>query len=218
MTYRMRPLLGILCAAAVALTVSAGVFAAPPGKETVARTKADDAKAAALVVHKGDLPAGWTGGKAKPNISGDLGCSNYRPKQSDLVLTGAAATHWQRQGAAIYAQVQILRTPKMVKLDWQRTVVDPRVLPCIRKGLATRAKVVSFGRVAFPHLAHYSIALRAVLKVAAQGETQVELDTVDIGAGRVEIGFSISGPASEKSALRSVALKTAGTLAKRLHG
>jgi hypothetical protein len=215
----MRRIIGIVCAAVVALTAAAAVFAAPPDKETVARTKAGDARATALGVHKGDLPAGWTGGKAKPNITGDLGCSTYRPKQSDLVLTGAAATHWQKHGVALYAQVQILRTPKMVKLDWQRTVVDPRVLPCIRKGLATRTTVVSFGRVAFPHLAHYSIALRAVLKVAAQGGTQeVEVDTVDIGAGRDEIGFVFSGLASEKNTLRSVALKTARALAKRLHG
>lgn len=213
-----RPI-GILVAATVALALATAVLAAPPDKETIALTKAGNAVAAKLLVRKSDLPAGWTGKAAKPNFSGDLGCTSYRPKQSDLVVVGAAAKHWEHQADGLYAQTQVLRTPKMVKLDWQRTVVDRRVLPCIRTGMEKTGKVISFGRIAFARLAYYTAAFQAVIRVSTPaGKRTIFLETIDLGEGRDEIGFSVSGPARDEGVLGGIASQVAEELAPRLHG
>src|SRR5262249_55595614 len=101
-----------LVAVAVALVFVAAVFASDPTKEKIARTPAGNAEAASLVLKKHDLPAGWAGGTAKPDLSSSLGCSSYKPKQSDLVLIGAAETRWEKGTTRLDSQTEVLRTPR----------------------------------------------------------------------------------------------------------
>ena len=155
--------------AVLALVIVAAVFAGSPTKEQIARTPVGHAAAARLILKKKDLPPGWSGGSVKPSLSSSLGCASYKPKQSDLVLIGAAQTHWTQGPSLLDSETEVLRTPKMVKLDWKRTVADPRVLPCLRQAtrhhLPKSEKLVSLKWIPAPALASYSKAYRLVIAV-----------------------------------------------------
>ena len=79
-------------AGGAALVAAAAALAEKP---KIARTPARNAQARALVLRRADLGKGWSGGFNKPNFSSGLKCS-YHPKQSDLVVVGAAETTWDR--------------------------------------------------------------------------------------------------------------------------
>ncbi|MFL5900569.1 MAG: hypothetical protein ACJ75S_05165, partial [Solirubrobacterales bacterium] len=66
--------------------------AAVADKEQIHLTAAGQQAARAAVMQRSDLggASGWTGGSKKPDLSGGTGCANFQPKQSDLVLIGAA--------------------------------------------------------------------------------------------------------------------------------
>lgn len=206
-------MLAVLAAAGVAL-------AASPTKEKISYTKAGRAQAKAEVLRKADVGAGWTGGAKKPVLSSAFPKEcNYHPKQSDLVLNGAAETKWGQQFSEVDSEAQVLRTSRMVRLDWQRTVVAPQVTPCLRlsfaKGVGQGGKVVSFGQVAFPHVAKMARAYRGIFRVPGAGS--FEIDVVAFGAGRSELSLTISGPSSVKAPLRRTELRLARLLAGRLH-
>src|SRR5690348_1306233 len=147
----MRALLAALCVSAVA----AGAAVAATGeKEQIELTKADQAAAKRAVAQRADLGTGsWTGGFVKPDLSAAATCANFHPKQSDLVLTGAAETAWDNQGFRIDTEAQILKTHAMVLADWRRTVLAPTAIPCLKshlvKELGTGVTFVSFRRVLF---------------------------------------------------------------------
>jgi hypothetical protein len=120
-------LLGLVTAAA------AEPASAPPSKQQIHFTAADQAAARGAVLRLADLgSSGWQGGRVKPNVGSGLVCSGYAPKQSDLVLTGAAESAWHRTGLQVRSVAQVLKTRAMVARDWARTVTDPRALACLR--------------------------------------------------------------------------------------
>jgi len=205
--------------ALVALLAVAAGSAGNPTKEKIALTAAGKARAKAEVLRRADVGRGWSGGFKKPDLSSTLPCSNYRPKQSDLVLIGAAETTWHKQAFVIDSEAQVLRTPAMVRRDWRRTVLAPQVLPCLRQGfkksLGSKAKLVSFRRVAFPHVATYTRAFRLVAKVTtAIGPVPLEIDLVALGAGRNEITLSVTGPAVVRTFLHAKEVQLARVLAR----
>ena len=140
--------------------------AATADKEQIHLTAAGQKAARAAVMQRADLgdATGWTGGAKKPDLSPGTGCANFDPKQSDLVLIGAAETVFKHTGVEFDSEAQVLQTPAMVRLDWQRTVLSPQVLPCVRtniqKHLAASERLVSVGRLAFPAVAPYTRAYR----------------------------------------------------------
>jgi hypothetical protein len=216
-----RLLFGSAAAALVASVAAAAVLAADPSKEQIARTAAGDAQAKAEVLGKKDVGTGWSGGARKPDLSSDLGCSTYKPKQSDLALVGAAETTWRQGALQIDSEAQVLRTPKMVQLDWQRTVSAPQVLPCLRqslqKHLGPNLKLVSLRRVGFPHVAKFADEIRTTVAAKTNaGSVPVEIDLVVFGQGRSEISLTVSGPAAVKAHLRTAATRLARVLAGRL--
>jgi hypothetical protein len=219
----MRNVLVGLATAVLALVVVTAVLAADPTKEKIARTKAGNREAAALVLKKGDVPAGWTGGSVKPDLSSSLGCSNYKPRQSDLVLIGAADTEWRKGTSTLASQTQVLRTPKMVRLDWKRTVADPRVLPCLRQAFAKQAKpagekLISLRWISVPKFGAFSKEYR--LKMAFTSHvpaTKFAVDALVFGSGRDEVSLIASGLASDEPSLHKLQLRLARRLAKRLH-
>ncbi len=147
--------------------VLAGTAAAADGR--IQLSASGQAAARAAVIKRADLGAagGWVGGMTKPDLSQTLECPSYRPKQSDLIVVGAAGSTWKNSGFGFHSVAQVLRTAEMVRLDWQRTVLDPRMLPCVRSALAkefgTAAPLVSFRRIAFPQIADSARAYRAVV-------------------------------------------------------
>jgi hypothetical protein len=189
----------ILLLSVLALAVAAGsALAAVTDREQHKFNAADQAAAKSAVLVRSDLGAtGWTGGAKKPDLSPPKTCPDWNPKQSDLVLTGAAETDWKHAGLEIDSEAQVLQTAAMVKLDWQRTVVDPHAISCLetqlRKSLAssTSAKFVSFKRIAFPHVGTYSRAYLATVDVTSNGTTiPVVVEDVLIGSKRTEITIS----------------------------
>lgn len=204
----------------VSLIAAGGVLGANPSKEKIALTAAGKARARTEVVRRADVGAGWSGGFKKPDLSSTMPCPNYRPKQSDLVLVGAAETTWRQQALEIDSEAQILRTSAMVRRDWQRTVLAPEVVPCLRQGFAkalgSGGKLVSFGRVAFPHVATYTRAFRVVAKVKTPvGAIPVEIEFLALGAGRNELTLTLTGPKAARASLTHTEARLARLLARR---
>jgi hypothetical protein len=197
------------------------VLAANPDKWKIARTAAGNAAAKSEMLRRTDLAAGWAGGAKKPDLNSTMPCSNYRPKQSDLTVVGAARTGWNGKGQLVDESANVLRTPRMVKLDWKRTVIAPQVMPCLRRGFKKHAakneKLVSLKYVPFPHLTRMTRAYRLVVDVKGAGGTvRVESDLVAIGRGRSELSMAVTGQASSARAVRNTARRLARIVAARL--
>ena len=200
------------------------VFVALADKEPVHLTAADQAFARAAVVKRADLGTvgTWTGGAVKPDLSSSFPCgSTFQPKQSDLLLTGAAETVFSQPGISFDSEAEVLKTPQMVKLDWQRTVVAPQVLPCLRIGFAKTAtastRFVSIRRIAFPRVAQYTYALRALfdVKSTATGTTRVFVDVVLLGRGRSELSLTTTAPFVADASVRVAEARLALIMAAR---
>ena len=211
----------VAAAVAVLLVAIGGALAASPSTWKIARTAAGNAAAMSETLRKSDLGAGWTGGSKKPDLTSTMPCSNYRPKQSDLTVVGAARAVWGSNGLEVDDSATLLRTARMVKLDWKRTVTAPQVLPCVRRGFKKQAgqKLISLAWVrGFPHLGSMSRAYRVVqeLKGSLGDTTRIEFDIVAIGGGRSELSLIVGGPASKARAIRETELRLARIVAARL--
>jgi hypothetical protein len=191
----------VLAIAVIGLVALGVVAAAVADDRQVHHTAAGQAAAKAVVIHRADLGStpGWTGGVKKPDNTPDPTCSGYDPKQSDLVEIGDVETDWENKGLTFDSEASVLETPAMVRLDWQRSVLDPGLLPCLRKALVKAlpktARVVSARRVAFPALATYSRAFRLLIDMpAAAGKVRVFTDVVVLGRGQTEITLTTLAP------------------------
>jgi hypothetical protein len=190
----------LLAALFLAVLTAGAALAADSGKEQIRLTKADQAAAKRAVALRTDLGSGaWTGGFKKPDLSATLTCPNFHPKQSDLVLTGAAETQWENQGLQIESVAQILETHAMVVADWQRTVLAPTAIPCLRshlvKQLGTGVTFVSFRRVIFPPVATRVQAYVMLVDVkTTTGNVRVALEVVLIGRNRTELTLISTAP------------------------
>jgi hypothetical protein len=183
-----------LIAALLLMVMTAGTaLAAGGGKEQIHLTAADQAAARRAVAARSDLGSGaWTGGFRKPDLSTAPTCANFHPKQSDLVLTGAAESEWEDQGLRIVTEAQILKTPAMVAADWRRTVLASAAIPCMRshllKELGAGVTFVSFRRVLFPPVATNAQAFVLLVDVkTASGKVRVAIEVVLVGRGRTEL-------------------------------
>jgi hypothetical protein len=191
----------LLAAAAVTVAALALAGAALADREKVHITPADQAAARAAVLRRADLgPAGgWTGTSKKPKLSTASPCPGYEPKQSDLVVTGAAETVWKHTGLQFDSEADVLRTARMVDLDWKRTIVAPQLIPCLRgvlaKTLGARGHLVSFGRIAVPGVVGRVRAFRAVIDVSS-GTAKIRMmaDMLFVGHGRTELSLAAMAP------------------------
>lgn len=213
----------LVIAALGALALTGAVTAAVSDKETIHLTDAGQAAARAAVLTRADLgtASGWTGGAKKPDLSSTPPCPNFDPKQSDLTLNGVAQTVFTHPGLQFDSEAQVLQTPQMVKLDWQRSVLTPQLLPCLRTGLAkalgSAAKVVSVQRVAFPKLATYAAAFRVVMDVSASGTTlRMMSDIVLVGRGRTELTLTTTALLAAKATVWPAEVRLARLLLTRV--
>lgn len=205
--------------AAVALGASSGAMASSSDKARVSFTAADLAAARAAVLHRADLgtAGGWTGGARKPDLSATMSCAGYAPKQSDLLVTGAAEADYHHAGLELQSEAQVMKTRAMVALDWRRTVDSPKAFTCIRtmlaKSLPAGQRLVSFTKQRFPRLAQYVAAYRALVDVSAAGQhALVVADIVLVGRSRTELTLSVEAPAAARAGLPAAEQR----LAKRL--
>src|SRR5262245_48832798 len=99
-------LAGIALVSVTSLTV---VATAAADREKVRLTKAGRAAASAVVLTRADLGSTttWTGGARKPDLSSSSPCPTFHPKQSDLVLIGAAETLWRSPGIQLVSEGQV---------------------------------------------------------------------------------------------------------------
>jgi hypothetical protein len=213
----------IVVLAATAATAPALALAALADKEQIHLTASGQGAARAAVLRKGDLgtSGAWTGGSVKPDLSSALPCSTFQPKQSDLVLNGAARTHWTQPGLSFDSEAQVLQTAHMVTLDWQRTVLAPQLLPCLRSGLAksagASAHVVSVRRIAFAHVATYTNAIRVLIDVTTTtAKVRVFVDVVVFGRGRTELTLTATAPLLLDASIRPAETRLAKILVARI--
>jgi hypothetical protein len=211
----------VLALAALAVLASEASATAGKNSYTVRTTPAGQAAARAVVLRASDVGSGWKGGPVKPDLSVDPPCANFHPRYSDLVVTGAAATHYLQPGLAVRSDVAILRTPKMVALDWRRTYGTARYIACARTNLrklqSKTTHVVALRRLSFPHIATYSSAYRATLDVKTKaGTVPVAVDILAFGSGRTEVVMTTTMPLASVPTLAQNELVLARMLASRI--
>jgi hypothetical protein len=197
--------------------------AAVADREQIHLTAAGQKAARAAVMHRADLggASGWTGGSRKPDLTAGTGCANFKPKQSDLVLIGAAETVFKHPGVEFDSEAQVLETPAMVRLDWKRTVLAPKVMPCLRAslktGLTSAEHLVSVRRVAFPAVAAYIRAYRATIAVTStSGTVRVFVDLVVAGRRSTEITLTTTAPLIAEPAVRAAEVRLMRILVARV--
>jgi hypothetical protein len=213
-----------LCA--LVLATAAAASTSGDGKQQIRLTSADNAAARAVALRRSDLGgvAGWSGGTKKPDLSSSgPRCANFHPKYSDLVLTGVAETEFQNSGVYLDDEVQMLRTAPMVKLDWQRSVLAPGLLPCLRTYLArsapANAKVRGIQKLSFPRVAPYTAAFRLVLDVTAGGNTaSMLIDLVLVGRGRTEVTLTTVAPYEARAPITAAEARLARVVVSRIRG
>jgi hypothetical protein len=217
-----RATVATLCA--LVFTTAAVASTSNDGRQQVRLTAADNAAARHVVLRRADFGGvpGWSGGTKKPDLSSTgPRCANFHPKYSDLVLSGIAESEFQNGGVYIDDEVQILKSAPMVKLDWQRSVLAPGLLPCLRTYLAksapANAKVRGIQKLAFARVAQYTAAYRLVLDVTSAGTTaSMLLDLVLAGRGRTEITLTTVAPYGARAPIKAAEERLARLLASRI--
>jgi hypothetical protein len=217
-----RRIVGLLTLLGLLAGLAAAAWAGG-GKEQIRLNARDQANARGAVLERADLgtATGWTGGSKKPDLSSTPPCAGFQPKQSDLVLTGAAETDWKHPGLEVDSEAQVLQTAQMVRLDWQRSMVSPKLLPCLRQAFAKEAgataKVVSVRKVPFPHLGTYTALFRVLVDVTSVGTTvRVRSDAILIGRSRTELTLTVTAPAAAAAGVDPAELQLARLLAGRI--
>jgi hypothetical protein len=187
------------------------------GSREIHFAAADQTTAAAAVIQRNDLGWGWTGGPRKPDLA-TSSCPGFDPKESDLVVTGAAESTFTLGTREFDGRVVLMRTPRMVSLDWQRSIPAPGWLPCLRHSLATLGgvvRVVSARPIAFPHLALRTAAFRGVLVGPVGKTTRYRVDYVVLSQGRAEISLFSFAPETAKPSAWATEIRLARLLVKR---
>lgn len=209
---RTKPFL-IALAAAVALPAAAGA-------DQIKFNAHDQAAARAVIIKPADLGTGWKGGRKKPDLSSITGCSNYHPKSSDLVTTGAAESEYSNSGVDFDSEAEILQTSQMVALDWQRSV-KPALVTCVRqlfaKQLGGKGKLVSAKKIGFPRVATYTADYRVVFSETANGQTvPIMSDFLIFGKGRTEVTLVTVAPYVARAAVTDAESRLARAMVKRI--
>ena len=190
-----------LAAATVAALVATTTATAASDSFTVRTTPEGIAAALSVAPAKSDLgkPASWTGGFVTVKPATDAYCANYRPRYSDLVVTGLVTTQFIGHGLYVRSQSKTLQTKEMVRLHWQRTVRSPHWLACsvatYKRTESAKSHFVSLRRLAIPRIAPYGSAFRVISDVTTTtGKIRVALDTLEIARGQTEITLTASAP------------------------
>lgn len=192
------PALAVAFATALVGTATA---AAAGDSFTVRTTPAGIAAALSVAPVKSDLgkPASWTGGFVTVKPATDAYCANYRPRYSDLVVTGLVTTQFIGHGLYVRSQSKVLRTKEMVRLHWQRSFLSSHWLACSaateKRTQSAKSHFVSLRRLEIPRIATYGAAFRVISDVTTTtGKVRVALDTLQIARGRTEITLTASAP------------------------
>lgn len=190
------------------------------------RTAADDAAAAAATLQKTDFPTQLrlTGGRVKPDETpNNDSCNGYRPKESDLVVSGDAETrfHDSTRSIVVDSQTELFRTTTMAATDVKR---GQRMLtPACQAQAATQehVKLVSYSVLGRPKCTcNFGVSVMFEAKTTHTGLDTLSILTV-VRKGRVEasvittVGKSTASTQSGENALQT-ALAVQGVAVKAL--
>lgn len=159
--------LALLVAVTLSFGVAGALAAAPvPRQEKLAPIPADQKRARAAVIKLSDLPAGWKADGATTSQTSPPDC----PDQdfSAFTVTGLAGALFEKQGALVGSQVQLLPSAQQARGDFHAALV-PDFAKCegaeLVKELGTSAKLVSAKRLANPRLGDLSFTEQYVVRL-----------------------------------------------------
>jgi hypothetical protein len=215
-------IIGALTVAAVAMARTTNEAGAVRTSQAAQRhyTAGDQALARSIVLKASDLGSAsiWTGGVSAADTSQPRTCANFHPRQSDLMITGDVQSDYTHAagGMQFHDEAQIMKTAKMVRLDWQRNVLDPNALPCLRtflaKNLVGDTQLVSLKRLSLPRLATYTAGYRALVD---ENGVRNMIDVLFVGRNRTELTLEVSAPYSSRSKVEQAELRLARLLVSR---
>ena len=171
---------------ALAALVLAGVATAASTDPVERHTKADQARARAVMLRAADLGPGWKSVPVNENVQ----CRAFHPDESDLIETGEANRIFDAGGARVGSSATVFKTRAQAAASWKRTV-KPAALNCALEGLreslpvGATVRVRTLSRFSFPRVAPRTAGLRLVARVGdvLQG-TNVHMDVVVLGRAR----------------------------------
>jgi hypothetical protein len=187
----------------------------------------DQRKAASIVLKQPDvIVPGWKKVAVVPNGAAEPGCPGYAPDQSDLILTGEAASNFEGGQAKVGLESNVFKTRSDALASWTRAV-KPALAPCLVRlfkqaieQFGGKAAIVRSGQIAFPKFAPRTAAYRVSMTVSstAAGKTTTipfTAHVVALGNGRgdatlVAFGLGNGVPSAD---LRAFAKLVAGRLA-----
>ena len=180
----------------------------------------DQALARSVVLKASDLGSAtaWSGGVSAADTAAPRTCSNFHPRQSDLVITGDAQSDYTSANGSMqyHNEAQIMRTAKMVRLDWQRNVLNPAGLSCLRtffaKNLVGNQHLVSLTRMSIPRVATYTAGYRALVD---QNGVRTMIDVLFVGRNRTELTLETSAPYTAHRQVEQTELELARLLVSR---
>jgi hypothetical protein len=211
--------------ALVALATCAAALAAR-GDPKEALTKADQARAKAMLLRKSDLATGFT--SSPSGKSPDFYCKAI--DESDLTVTGKAdSPDFTLQSAAkfffVSSSANIYRTAAQAVSSWRRNT-SPAGETCAKQVLGdsfkgSKVTLRSLSRMSFPKLAPLTISYRVTAGISASGNTvPLYFDLVVLEQGRAQVSLVVgsAGAPLARSELVQFARLTAGRIADAMKG
>jgi hypothetical protein len=196
--------LGILAVAAALLL--AATADAREGEKSL--TAEGQAAARGAILTASDMGAGWKEQRAtKKETSSGNPCPAVKLPSAGLVTIGEAESSFKEEGITVDSAATVMRTPRMVELDWRRGVLSNKLLRCLRASLAkaSNAKVRfrTARQVPFPAIANAaSRAYRALFFVkTTAGAVPGYVDFVFLGRGSTEITLTVTMPVTAVEAM-----------------
>jgi hypothetical protein len=196
-----RTLLIAAVTAVVSLAVAAGAAA---DEYQYKPDPADQATAKLGVLGRADIDPPFQRMTIPGLSSTDTNCPDFRPRRSDLVITGEAESAFGEKGvSAIYTVTDVLQTSEMMETAWRRELLAPGAADCgrfiVARGLRGSARVVSFKRLAFPRRGSHTLAYRVRLR--SQNGQELLGDEIHFASGRtisVAVEIFASTPVTPK--------------------
>ena len=212
---------------ALAAMVWVGVLLMPAfasaaaGDYHVRIVRLDQRLAVGAMLTVNDLPRGWSGGELRRPPLLDGRCGGYRPRTSDLTITGHAAARFLYEGGveAVYTSAIVFRTAAMAQLDWARRF--PQWISCAFKdgsSIGQGVTLKSFRELRVRPLpapvAGHAFAAEMIFDVQAPSHVPLGIEAVFLTSGRCQLNliFSFQGPHAPRQLAWGSAVRSAKAL------
>ena len=210
--------------AATAALVLAAAAAADPLDPKIKISSADQAKAAAALLTKGDLGGGWVGGPTKPVSLKAPRCPALQPSFHDLTLTGHAESffHLDSAGWQVDSDVTVMKSRQQVAAQFKR-LMQPNLATCVKydvlksTGADPNVKLGLTKRLDFPRLGDVAVLYRTTIAYTIGKQTvSVYDDTLMLAKSRTALWLNFVAPSSDEGPLELREQEIAKALLKRV--